>query len=177
MISMRYSSPPRKRGSRATAGSLGPWIPAFAGMTNKALTLRDSFSASLLQENGPSLARMASAGFGPEEGFGAGIVLGEISIDGGLRSTIERNTPRQMRCRVILEKKFSTALGRGWGEMKGPARMARQPSQHLGVNHRAVEDLDLALFVNRQHDRMGRRIEVEPDDVGELGGKAGIASV
>jgi hypothetical protein len=26
------------------------------------------------------------------------------------RSTIERNTPRRMRCRVILEKKFSTAL-------------------------------------------------------------------
>ena len=26
------------------------------------------------------------------------------------RSAIERNTPRRMRCRVILEKKFSTAL-------------------------------------------------------------------
>lgn len=25
------------------------------------------------------------------------------------RSAIERNTPRRMRCRVILEKKFSTA--------------------------------------------------------------------
>ena len=49
------------------------------------------------------------------------------------------------------------------------ARLDRQSG--LG----AVEGLDLALFVNRQHDRMGRRIEVEPDDVGELGGKAGIA--
>ena len=37
------------------------------------------------------------------------------------------------------------------------------------------ERLDLALFVDRQHHRMGRRIEIEPDDVGELGGKAGIA--
>ena len=35
----------------------------------------------------------------------------------------------------------------------------------------AVEGLDLALFVNRQHHCMGRRIEIEPDDVGELGGK------
>ena len=26
------------------------------------------------------------------------------------RSTIEQKTPRRMRCRVILEKKFSTAL-------------------------------------------------------------------
>src|SRR5215471_19267479 len=52
------------------------------------------------------------------------------------RSTIERNTPRRMRRRVILEKKFSTALepgGRGRGEMKDPARMARQPGEHLGV--------------------------------------------
>src|ERR1700719_335314 len=34
----------------------------------------------------------------------------------------------------------------------------------------AVECLDLALFVNRQHHCMGRRIEIEPDDVRELGG-------
>ena len=39
----------------------------------------------------------------------------------------------------------------------------------------AVERLDLALFVGRQHHGMGRRIEIEPDDVGKLGGKAGIA--
>ena len=31
----------------------------------------------------------------------------------------------------------------------------------------AVEGLDLALFVDRQHHRMGRRIDIEPDDVGE----------
>ena len=39
----------------------------------------------------------------------------------------------------------------------------------------AVEGLDLALFVDRQHHRMRRRIDIEPDNVGELGGKAGIA--
>src|SRR5271168_5481106 len=52
------------------------------------------------------------------------------------RSAIERKTPRRMRCRVIFEKKFSTALsqeGRGRGEVEGPARMTRQPSQHFGM--------------------------------------------
>jgi hypothetical protein len=39
----------------------------------------------------------------------------------------------------------------------------------------AVERLDLALFVERQHHGVGRRIDIEPDDVGELDGKAGIA--
>ena len=51
----------------------------------------------------------------------------------------------------------------------------------------AVERLDLALFIDRQHHRMGRRIDLrvrpmagpragsKPDNVGELGGKAGIA--
>ena len=39
----------------------------------------------------------------------------------------------------------------------------------------AIEGLDLALFVNRQHDRMGRRIDIEPDNVSELAGKAWIA--
>src|SRR5438132_5817084 len=57
------------------------------------------------------------------------------------RSAIEWNTPRRMRWRVILEKKFSTALsqdaevGVKW---KGPARMARQPGQHFGVFVRGV---------------------------------------
>jgi len=39
----------------------------------------------------------------------------------------------------------------------------------------AVKRLDLALFVDRQHHGMGRGVDIEPDDVGELGGKAGIA--
>jgi len=51
----------------------------------------------------------------------------------------------------------------------------------------AVEGLDLALFVNRQHHRMGRRIDPrvrpvagpragsEPDDVGQFGGETGVA--
>jgi len=39
----------------------------------------------------------------------------------------------------------------------------------------AIEGLDLALFINRQHDGMGRRIDIEPDDVSELVGEAWIA--
>jgi hypothetical protein len=37
-----------------------------------------------------------------------------------------------------------------------------------------IERLDLALFVHRQHDRMGRRIDVQTDDVLELGGERGV---
>ena len=39
----------------------------------------------------------------------------------------------------------------------------------------AVERLDLAFLVEREHQGMRRRIEIEADDVGELGLKAGIA--
>src|SRR5439155_20053647 len=33
VLASKSSSPPRKRGSRASERTLGPWIPAFAGMT------------------------------------------------------------------------------------------------------------------------------------------------
>ena len=39
----------------------------------------------------------------------------------------------------------------------------------------AVERLHLALFVKREHHSMGRRIDMEADNVGEVGGKARIA--
>ena len=39
----------------------------------------------------------------------------------------------------------------------------------------AVACLDLAFFIHRQHHGVRRGIEIEPDDVGELDGKAGIA--
>ena len=49
------------------------------------------------------------------------------------------------------------------GHGAGAALLHRQAG--LG----AVERLDLALLVDRQHDRMGRRIDIEPDDVAQLG--------
>jgi hypothetical protein len=39
----------------------------------------------------------------------------------------------------------------------------------------AVERLDLAFFIEREHHGMGRGIDIKANDVGELGGKAGIA--
>ena len=39
----------------------------------------------------------------------------------------------------------------------------------------AVERLDLALFVDRQHHRVRRRIDIEADDVAQLGDKLAIA--
>jgi hypothetical protein len=35
----------------------------------------------------------------------------------------------------------------------------------------AVERLDLALLINRQHDGVVRRIDIKPDDVAQLGDK------
>ena len=46
------------------------------------------------------------------------------------------------------------------------AGLDRQPG--LG----AVESLDLAVFIEREHHRVRRRIDTEPDDIDELGGKA-----
>ena len=48
-------------------------------------------------------------------------------------------------------------------------RLDRQP--RLG----AVERLDLALFVEREHHSVGRWIDVKPDNIGQLGSKARIA--
>ena len=39
---------------------------------------------------------------------------------------------------------------------------------HRQAGLSAVERLDLALLVHRQHDCMRQRIDIEPDDIGEL---------
>jgi hypothetical protein len=39
----------------------------------------------------------------------------------------------------------------------------------------AVERLDLALLVNRQHHGVGWRVDIQPDNICQLGGKARIA--
>ena len=54
------------------------------------------------------------------------------------------------------------------GHGLGAALLQRQA--RLG----AVERLDLALFVDRQHHGVRRRIDVQPDDVLDLGGEVGI---
>jgi len=49
------------------------------------------------------------------------------------------------------------------GHRAGAPFLDRQPG--LG----AVERLDLALLIDREHDRVRRRIDVEPDDCAQLG--------
>ena len=49
-------------------------------------------------------------GFGPDEGVGAGIVLGQVNVDGGLEVGDRAEHATADAWRVILEKKFSTAL-------------------------------------------------------------------
>jgi hypothetical protein len=39
---------------------------------------------------------------------------------------------------------------------------------------RPLQRLDRRLLVDRQHDRVVRRIQMEPDDVGRLGGELGV---
>jgi hypothetical protein len=52
----------------------------------------------------------------------------------------------------------------------GPALSGLEGKAGLG----SVEGLDLRLFVDRQHDGMGRRVHVEVDNVHHLLGKGGI---
>jgi hypothetical protein len=49
------------------------------------------------------LGENSVGGLDPHERFGAGVVLGEIALMAACRSAIERQTPRRMRCRVILK--------------------------------------------------------------------------
>ena len=51
------------------------------------------------------------------------------------------------------------------GHRTGAALLHRQAG--LGP----VQRLDLGLFVDRQHEAVGRRVEIEPDDIPELGGE------
>ena len=72
-------------------------------------------------------------GLGPDERFGASIVLSEISIDGGLQvgdraeDAAADALPRHLGKEVLDRVEPG---GRGRGEVENPARMARQPGQH-----------------------------------------------
>ena len=72
-------------------------------------------------------------GFGPDKGFGAGIVLGQISIDGGLQVGDRAEDGAADALPRHLGKEVLDRIepgGGGRGEVEGPARMARQPGQH-----------------------------------------------
>jgi hypothetical protein len=103
-----------------------------------------------------SLPRMASADRGPDEGFWAGVVLGEISIDGGLQigdraedaaaDALARHLGKEVLDRV-------EPRGRGRGEVKGfspTALFAREIIQKTGnlINANiTLSDLCLMLSI------------------------------
>ena len=75
-------------------------------------------------------------GLGPDERFGAGIVVGEISIDGGLQVGDRAEDAAADALPGHLREKVLDGVepgGRGRREMEGPTRVTRQPSQHLGM--------------------------------------------
>src|SRR5207237_2743040 len=74
-------------------------------------------------------------GFGPDEGLGAGIVLGEIRIDGGLQVGDRAEDAAADVLPGYHGKEILDGVepgGRDRGEGESPTRMPRQPGQHLG---------------------------------------------
>jgi hypothetical protein len=55
------------------------------------------------------------------------------------------------------------------GHRAGPAPLHRQPGL------RAIQSLDLTFLVDREDDGMGRRVDIETDDVADLAGELRIA--
>ena len=84
-------------------------------------------------------------GFSPDEGFGVGIVFGQINIDRRLQANNRAEDAATDALSRHLGKKVLHRIEpgrRGWGEVKSPARMACQPGQHfrMFVGGVVVED-------------------------------------
>ena len=74
--------------------------------------------------------------FGPDEGFGLSIVLGEEAVDGGLKvNKGAERSPFEPPLREFCEEPLHGIEpgARGWGEVEDPARMPLKPSQHFRV--------------------------------------------
>jgi len=84
-------------------------------------------------------------------------VLGHAAPDHGAVQRVQRGEQRRGAVALVIVRHRPTLAG-----------LQRQAG--LG----AVERLDLALLVDRQHHRVAGRIHVEPDDVLHLGGERGI---
>ncbi len=107
----------------------------------------------VVQDHVDQLARGHLALDGVEEAdeFLVAVAL-HAAPDHAAREHVERREQRGRAVALVVMRHGAAA----------PA-LERQP--RLG----AVERLDLALFVHRQHHGMGRRVEVEADDVAQLG--------
>jgi len=53
---------------------------------------------------------------------------------------------------------------------------AGAPALHRQLGWGSVQGLDLALLINREHDRMRRRVDVKPDHVAQLCGEMRVAA-
>jgi hypothetical protein len=63
-----------------------------------------------MKNGGHVIGEDGVGGFGPRERLGFIVVLFGVTVDGGLQSTMDRETPRLSRWRVSLEKNPSSAL-------------------------------------------------------------------
>jgi hypothetical protein len=66
------------------------------------------------------------------------------------------------------------------GEQRAVAGIVVRPRRRLPLGHRqrrlgALERLDLALLVDREHHGVLRRVQVQADDVAHLGDEGGVA--
>jgi len=53
---------------------------------------------------------------------------------------------------------------------------AGAPTLHRQAGLGAVQGLDLAFLINREHDRVGRRVDVKPDHIAQFGGEVRVAA-
>ena len=71
---------------------------------------------------------------GPSEGSWISVGFGEEALDGGLQSTMDRNTRVESLLRQLGEITFDGEPRRGGGsEMERPTRMTDQPFTNLGM--------------------------------------------
>ena len=118
-------SPPSIPGT-PTLGGRPFWGSPIEGEGLSAIALTQGWYRTAVEFGQDSLG-----GCGPDKGFGAGIVLAEMSIDRGLQvgDRAEEATADALPRHLGEEVVHRIEPGRrGRGEVKGPARMARQAS-------------------------------------------------
>ena len=130
------------------------------------------------------------AGMAGEPGADLGVLVGGIVVEDGVHQLARRHgrldaveeadellVPVTLHAladdRAVQDVQGREQRGRAMsdivmGHRTGAALLHRQAG--LG----AVERLDLGFLVDRQHKAVGRRVEIEPDDIAELGGEGRV---
>ena len=110
-----------------------------------------------------TLARISSADFCPDEGFGVGIVMVEVVVEAASSSGTEVKTPRRMRSWVIKPKKRSTPAA------PDPRQTARRRSLCSSANYCTIplkrkSSVSLSTLADYR-ERVGRRHVLTRRDV------------